>query len=51
MSVHNEFSPVLILYLSGWNKMGAIKTKAFCDKKGICLAPDYERLGVKGVVP
>ena len=29
---------MIILYLSGQNEMGAKKTKAFRDNKGICLA-------------
>ena len=27
---------VCVLYLSGWNEMGANKTKAFDKDKGIC---------------
>ena len=29
-----------VLYLFGQNEMGANTTKTFCDKKGMCLAPD-----------
>ena len=34
---------MVILYLSGWNEMGPIRTmkcKGLCENKGICLVPE-----------